>query len=137
MNLDAKDIFPETSALLEKYEAAMLLKKNGNFLAAERILVELTSKPSIYHGHYRELFILQRKRIKQLVASEEYAEALSLLEGMVEKNESMINAMCDYWSPIHGVKREKAYFSSYGKINKTDTKLIEQLKSKIRDPLKK
>lgn len=120
MELRSCDIDAYGAEMISRFEKAMALKGKGQDEDMETLLLKSTNPPSIYHGHYRELFIIWRKRVKAYVKEHRHRDVVDLLSKMLALNEEMINEMCRYWTPIHQVERKPAYFMSYSKITKTD-----------------
>lgn len=79
MSMD-EDAVSHNQEMVMRYEKAMEMKKAGDLKAVEELLLPSVSPPSIYHGHYRELFINWRKMIKQHLSEGMNADALSLLK---------------------------------------------------------
>jgi len=120
-------------AMVMRYEKAMEMKKAGDLKAVEKLLLPSVNPPSIYHGHYRELFINWRKMIKQNLSDGMNYEALSLLKRMFILDGEMLNAMREYWSHVQGKEIAQEYFATYSKINKSDIKMIHNLSQKLGD----
>ncbi|MDU5837146.1 MAG: hypothetical protein E6Z53_08780 [Pantoea sp.] len=120
MDIRSCDVDPYGAEMTSRFEKAMSLKGKGLDEEMETLLLKSTKPPSIYHGHYRELFIIWRKRAKAYIKESKERDAVALLAKMLALNEEMINEMCRYWSPIHQVERTPDYFMSYSKITKTD-----------------
>ncbi|EKY1998821.1 hypothetical protein QU500_002259 [Cronobacter sakazakii] len=128
--IKSSDVDPYGTEMLSRYEQSMLMKEKGNFDEAERLLISSVNPPSIFHGHYGELFKLWRKKIRKLIKAGDVNAALELLSLMFKLNSEMLDAMASYWSKIHGVERRVEYFASYSKINKTDIALFKKYSAK-------
>lgn len=120
MELRSFDVDPYGEEMTSRFEKAVSLKGKGLDEEVETLLLKSTNPPSIYHGHYRELFIIWRKRVKAYVKEHRHREVVDLLSKMLTLNEEMINEMSRYWAPIHQVERAPDYFLPYSKITKTD-----------------
>ncbi|ELY6360289.1 hypothetical protein C5952_17700 [Cronobacter sakazakii] len=129
--ITSADIVGYNADMLSRYERAMLMKAAGNYDEAEELLLPSVNPPSIYHGHYRELFILWRKKIIRLSKLGDDKAVIELLLRMFKLNAEMLNEMARYWSEIHGVERKVEYFASYSKINKTDITLLKRYANNI------
>lgn len=120
MELRSCDVDPYGAEMTSRFEKAMSLKGKGLDEEMEALLLKSTNPPSIYHGHYRELFIIWRKRVKAYIKERRERDAVALLTKMLALNEEMVNEMCRYWGQIHQIERTPDYFMSYSKITKTD-----------------
>ncbi|EFE7739090.1 hypothetical protein [Escherichia coli] len=132
MSMD-EDAVSHNQEMVMRYGKAMEMKKAGDLKAVEELLLPSVSPPSIYHGHYRELFINWRKMIKQHLSEGMNADALSLLKKMFILDREMLAAMKDYWSAVQGKRLTEDYFSTYSKINKSDIKMIHNLSQMLGD----
>ncbi|MDJ0087718.1 hypothetical protein [Pantoea allii] len=120
MEIRSCDIDPYVEEMTLRFQKAMSLKGKGLDEEIEELLLRSTNPPSIYHGHYRELFIIWRKRVKEYIKERREHDAVVLLTNMLSLNEEMIDEMCRYWGQIHQVEITAEYFMSYSKITKTD-----------------
>ncbi|WP_241596010.1 hypothetical protein [Rosenbergiella epipactidis] len=119
--------------MYSRYELAMKMKSEGNIDEVERLLLPSVIPPSIYHGHYRELFINWRKKIYLHEKAAEYSKIVSLIKLMIKLDAELLHKMREYWSPIHGVDRSPEYFFRYSKIKKTDLKKLQKYSEIIGD----
>lgn len=126
MEFRSFDLDPCGAEMTSRFEKAMLLKGEGLDEEVEALLLKSTNPPSIYHGHYRELFIIWRRRVKAHVKARRGHDAVALLTKMLVLNEEMINEMCRYWGQIHKIERTPDYFMPYSKITKTDVASLKK-----------
>ncbi|SET28023.1 hypothetical protein [Thorsellia anophelis] len=116
-----------------EYDEAVRLIKNGELEKAEIILRHLTSKPTIAHGYYRELFKLLRDKIKLKFKNNELETVIEMVTEIIHLNDAMLNEMARYWSGVHKKKRTVGYFSSYSNVKVTEVKLMLKSAIKIGD----
>lgn len=126
ITLSSKDADPVGSEMVARYEKAMSMKAEGKDDEVEKLLLPSVDPPSIYHGHYRELFIVWRKKLRKASKACDDHQVIQILMRMIELNTEMIMEMSRYWSSIHGVERTPDYFRSYSKVNKTDVAMLKK-----------
>lgn len=126
ITLSSKDVDPIGSEMVARYEKAMSMKAEGKDAEVEKLLLPSVEPPSIYHGHYRELFIVWRKEIRKASKAYDHQKVVQILTRMLLLNTEMIMEMSRYWSLIHGVERTPEYFRSYSKVNKTDVAMLKK-----------
>jgi len=131
--LTSEDIDPEGTALFEGYQKAMLLKKNGEYEQAELILLKSCEPPSIYKGHYRELFKIWRKYNRDDIKLKKYSEVSARVLKMVKLDEEMINGMLDYWGERQNKTLPKAYFDKDRNLLVSDAKALKKSSEILED----
>lgn len=131
--IPAQLVDPEGSEFYSRYIQAIAMKQEKRFNEVESLLMPSVEPPSIYHGHYRELFVAFRHRIKALEKNSEHQAIVALLLKMIRLNNEMLQKMSDHWSPIHGVYRPPSYFTNYSKINNTDLKKLVKHATALND----
>ncbi len=123
--LEYKNIDPDGFKLIENYEQAMLFKQQGNYGEEERFLLPSVNPPSIYTGHYRELFIIWRMVIKMYAKQGKDMDIVSLLKRMISLDEEMLSELCRYWSERHGTVRNREYFIGSSNLKVNDIKHLK------------
>lgn len=123
--LEYKNIDPDGFNLLQNYEQAMIFKQQGNYGEEERFLIPSVNPPSIYTGHYRELFIIWRMVIKMYIKQGKDSEVVSLIKRMINLDEEMILKLCKYWSERHETERSREYFIGTSNLKITDIKYLK------------
>ena len=122
--LTSKDIDPEGHACYQRYEEAMQAKNRGDFDAAERLLEQSCITPSIYSGHYRELFIIYRKRNRDDLEAKRYESVVSRVQKMLKYDDELIAAMLAYWSERQGKRLPPHHFDGSRNFKVSDARAL-------------
>ena len=125
-NLTAQDIDPEGAELFNYFQRAMVLKKEGRISEAEALLIKSTERPSIYKGHYRELFKVWRKLNRDDLKAKKYQEVSNRVLNMHRLDDEMINEMLRYWSIQQKRKLPKDYFDNDRNLLVSDAKILRK-----------
>ncbi|MGM0429771.1 MAG: hypothetical protein ACQEQ2_05680 [Pseudomonadota bacterium] len=120
------DIDPEGAALFDGFQEAMELKKEGKFREAEALLLKSTNPPSIYKGHYRELFKIWRKLNREALKADNFEDVESRVLKMVRLDEEMITKMLHYWGVQQKRKLPLDYFDKDRNILLSDVKALKK-----------
>ena len=131
--LTSADVNPEGATVYARFQKAMELKKEGKFLEAEPLLIKSTEPPSIYHGHYRELFKVWRQFNRNDLKAEKYKEVSSRVLNMYRLDNEMINEMLRYWSIQHEKKLHKNFFDKYRNLLIGDAKALKKSAESLQD----
>ena len=124
--LSSVDIDPEGAALFDGFQKAMELKKQGKFSEAEALLIKSTEPPSIYKGHYRELFKVWRQFNRDDLKAKEYEKVTGRIINMLRLDDEMIDEMLRYWSIQQNRKLPKDYFETSRNILVSDAKALKK-----------
>lgn len=114
----------EARRRVASFDEAMAAKVSGDLVQAALLLRRAVSPPSIYHGHYRELFKIYRMLNKADMASGDLRSAASRLLEMVHLETEMIAEMLRYWSEVNRRRLPLDHFDSYRKLGVNDAKLL-------------
>ena len=96
--LTSADVDPEGAVKYSNYERAMALKKDGNFQEAAELLEISCTPPSIFKGHYRELFNIWRQLNRDSLKKGDYQIVIDRVTKMIRYDDEMIEEMLKYWS---------------------------------------
>jgi len=124
--LTSADIDPEGTALFNNYLKAMELKKEEKFSEAESLLIMSTKPPSVYKGHYRELFKLWRQFNREDLKAKKYQEVMDRVVNMYHLDSEMIDEMLRYWSIQQKRKLPKDYFDKSRNLLISDAKALKK-----------
>ena len=122
--LGPKDLDPEGYANYQRYEDAMKAKASGDLETAARLLEQSCNPPSIYSGHYRELFKIYRKKNREDLEAEAYPAVVHRVRQMIKYDEELIRAMLSYWGERQGRKLPPAHFDGSRNFKVTDAKAL-------------
>lgn len=98
--LTSADIDPENSAYVARYEDAMARKRQNDLLVAERLLRQSCEPPSIYKGHYRELFRIWREFNRRDLADGLHQTVVDRVLTMIRYDDELIAEMLSHWSKV-------------------------------------
>lgn len=124
--LTSADINPEGLATLDCYQKAMELKKSGKFSEAESLFIKSTEPPSIYKGHYRELFKLWRQFNRDDLKVKKYQEVTDRVLNMCRLDDEMVDEMLRFWSIQQERKLPKNYFDKDRNLLLSDAKALKK-----------
>ena len=124
--LTSADVDPANSEAFARYENAMTLKANGNLAGAAALLQISCSPPSIYKGHYRELFKIWRQLNRLAVADGEYPVVVARVRRMAEMDEELIQKMLGHWSKIQQRTLPPNYFDGDRNLLVSDVKALRK-----------
>jgi len=120
------DVDPEGAALFQGFQKAMELKKEGKLTEAEALLLKSTNPPSIYKGHYRELFKIWRKHNRDALKANEFEDVEARVLTMIRLDEEMIETMLHYWGIQQKRKLPSDYFDKDRNILVSDAKALKK-----------
>lgn len=123
----------EATEKVDNYTTAMQLKKNGNYLEAARLLETSCKPPSIYKGHYRELFKIWRILNKQDLSELKYKDIIKRILKMQKYDDQMIQKMLKYWSKVQKTTLPENYFDGNENLKITDAKTLLKAAMAIND----
>jgi hypothetical protein len=116
-NIDTKG-----AVLVDGFQKAMVLKKEGRFSEAEALLIKSTEPPSIYKGHYQELFKIWRQFNRNDLKANKYQEVSNRVLNMLRIDDEMLR----YWSIQQKTKLPEGYFDNDRNILVSDTKTLKK-----------
>jgi hypothetical protein len=111
-SLASADIDPEGAEKYATYERAMALKKSGNLTEAAEFLAKSCTQPSIYKGHYRELFKIWRQFNHDDLNSNHHEKVIDRIITMIRLDQEMIQEMLRYWSVQQNRPLPSDYFDN-------------------------
>ena len=79
--------------LVDNYLLAMEVKKSGDLQKAAKMLELSTNPPSIYKGHYEQLFIIYRKLYRQDMQDGNYQAVIDRINRMINLDNEMLKAI--------------------------------------------
>ena len=136
--ITSADIDPEGAQLYDNYERAMQLKNKGDLDKAAIMLEKSCDPPSIYKGHYRELFKIWRQKNRDDLKVNNYEPVIERVQKMIRYDDEMIECMLDYWSKVQKCKLALDYFDSDRNLKISDVKaMLKAAKYLGRDDLVK
>lgn len=109
-----------------RYERAMALKKEGRLSDAAKLLLGSCESPSIYKGHYRELFRIWRQLNRDDLKSGRYQEVADRVLTMRRFDDEMIKEMLRYWSIVNKKKLPSDYFDDDRNLLVSDAKALKK-----------
>src|SRR5882724_8815775 len=110
--LTSADIDPESTGMYAGYERAMALKKDGKPFEAAELLLKSCDPPSIYKGHYREVFKIWRQINRDDLKANRYQQVVDRVLTMIRLDEEMVREMLRYWSIQQNRKLPSDYFDN-------------------------
>ena len=122
--LTSADLDPEGDEKYRNYELAMSLKKAGDLDGAAKLLIKSCEPPSIYKGHYRELFKIWRQLNREDLKKGHYNTVIDRVLKMIRLDDEMINEMLNYWGKQHRRKLPEKYFNNDRNLKITDAKAL-------------
>lgn len=122
--LTSYDLDPEGAEKYRNYERAMSLKKAGDLVGAAKLLIKSCEPPSIYKGHYQELFKIWRQLNREDLRRGIYSTVVDRVLKMVRLDNEMINEMLNYWGKQQKKKLPTDYFESDRNLKVTDAKAL-------------
>ena len=118
------DVDPDGTKKYNNYVRAMSLKKAGDFDSAAKLLESSCNPPSIYKGHYCELFKIWRQKNKEDIKKGNYKTVLDRILIMIRYDEEMIAEMLSYWSKQQKRNLPTDYFDKDRNLKKSDAKIL-------------
>lgn len=129
----ARDVDPEGSRLYDNYSQAMAYKEKGEFEKAATLLEQSCIEPSIYKGHYRELFKIYRQWNKIHVKKAQYSVVSDRVLKMIRYDEEMIKCMLKHWSKVQKQSLPKDYFDKDRNFKISDAKALLKAAENLND----
>lgn len=108
----------------ENYQNAMQVKQAGDLQKASEMLELSCVSPTIYKGHYRELFVIYREFNKQDFNEKNYQSTINRVLKMLRYNDEMLNAICKHWSVIHQKEYQILDFVQDSNIKLADLRML-------------
>jgi hypothetical protein len=130
--LTAADVDPANSAAYARYEQAMLLKQGGDLKGAAALLEESCSPPSIYKGHYRELFKVWRQLNRDDFAAGSNRQVVERVRTMVKLDDELISEMLRHWSNVQARQLPTDYFDADRNLLQSDAKALLKAASALK-----
>jgi hypothetical protein len=131
--LTSADVNPEGAAKYSNYERAMALKKDGKLQEAAALLEISCTPPSIYKGHYRELFNIWRQLNRDSLKKGDYQIVIDRVTKMIRYDDEMIEEMLRHWSIQQRRKLAKDYFDKDRNLKISDAKALLKAAKAIGD----
>jgi hypothetical protein len=124
--LELKDVDPDGASKIANYERAMELKKSGQVQEAVDLLYKSCDPPSIYKGHYRELFKIWRQLNRKDSKNENYQTVVDRVDTMVRLDKELIEEMLRYWGEVQNRTLPKDYFGVHENLLVSDAKALRK-----------
>jgi hypothetical protein len=124
--LTSADVDPENAEKYAGYERAMVLKKACKFSEAAEILLKSCDPPSIYKGHYKELFKIWRQFNRDDLNASRHQEVVNRVLTMVRLDDEMIREMLRYWSIQQKKELPPHYFDNDRNLLLSDAKALKK-----------
>lgn len=118
------DVDPEGAEAVNRYEQAMVLKRQGDLAGAAGLLVQSCIPPSIYQGHYRELFKIWRQMNRDDLKSGSFEPVISRVNDMIRLDEEMIKGMLTHWGTVQKRELPGDYFDKSRNLLQADGKAL-------------
>lgn len=135
--MTSADVDPDGAEKFAYYEAAIATKSEGKLEKAAKLLEKSCVPPSIYKGHYRELFQIWRNFNRQDLKEKEYNRVIDRVKKMIRYDNEMIEEMLKYWSKMQNRKLPSNYFDRDRNLKMTDVKALISAAERVRnEPLK-
>jgi len=122
--LTARDVDPTNARLYGNYTEAMKCKEQGELTTAASLLEESCKPPSIYKGHYRELFKIYRQWNREDVEAGRYEPVVERVLKMVRYDDEMIKCMLEYWSEVNRRHLPVHHFDKDRNLKVSDAKAL-------------
>ena len=122
--LSAADIDPVNTASLHRYEHGMRLKQGGDLAATAALLAQSCQPPSIYKGHYCELFKVWRAMNRDDLKAGKHAEVAGRVTTMIRLDDEMITEMLRHWGERQRRLLPPVYFDRDRNLLKSDAKAL-------------
>lgn len=124
--LTSADVDPEGTEKYAGYERAMALKKSGKLSEAAELLTKSCNPPSIYKGHYRELFKIWRQFNRDDLNASRHQEVIDRIITMIRLDQEMIKEMLQYWSIQQKRQLPPDYFNNDRNLLVSDAKALKK-----------
>ena len=122
--LTSADIDPEGAEKYANYVRAVLLKKDGDIRKAAMLLMKSCEPPSIYKGHYEELFKIWRQLNREDLKNGKYEIVANRVLKMIQFDDEMIIEMLSHWGEVQKRRLPKDCFDSDRNLKVTDAKAL-------------
>lgn len=122
--LSAADVDPENAVALGRYQMAMAHKAAGKLAEAASLLEPSCAPPSIYKGHYRELFKIWRTLNRDDLKTGNHVAVAQRVQTMIRFDDQMIEIMLRRWGDVQGRTLPKDYFDGDRNLRQTDLKAL-------------
>jgi hypothetical protein len=132
-DLKSADIDPRNAECFARYERAMTLKRSGNLEGAAALLEQSCQPPSIYKGHYRELFKIWRLFSRADSASSNHSGVVARVRRMIEFDDQMIAEMLCHWGGVQQKQLPLDYFDGDRNLLKSDARALLKSGSALQD----
>ncbi len=116
-----------------RYSEAMAKKEQGQLDDAVHILLSSCVPPSIFHGHYHQLFIIWRSFNKSDLKLGAYSVVIDRVRTMLRLNEEMMACMTEYWSERFHARVPDDYFDIYSNFLIFDANTLLKAAQAIND----
>jgi hypothetical protein len=123
-DLTSADVDPGGSEKYGNYERALSLKKAGDLDGASKLLQKSCDPPSIYKGHYCELFKIWRQQNKEDIKKGNHNAVVDRVLKMIQYDDEMIDEMLNYWGKQQKRKLPIDYFDNDRNLKMCDAKAL-------------
>lgn len=123
----------EALAFANTHDLARSLRLSGDLDGAEALLTPIVSEPNIFHGIYRELFLVLRQKNRNDSGAANWVRVIERVRRMAELDSEMICAMLGHWSRVQNVDLPPDYFENYRKLKLSDAKVMLKAAETIGD----
>jgi len=124
--LTTADIDPDGAKKWAIYQSAMRDVKNGDLSSAAEKLETSCIPPSIYKGHYRDLFKIWRKWNRRDFTAGHYGVVVERVGKMIRYDDEMIREMLRYWSVQQRQDLPRDYFDKDRNLKITDVRTLRK-----------
>jgi len=124
--LKSVDVDPDGAGKYAGYEKAIALKKAGRLFEAVAILEKSCNSPSIYKGHYRELFRIWRQFNRDDIKGGRYQDVVDRVLTMIRYDDEMIHEMLRYYSIQQKRELPKDHFNGDRNLLISDAKALKK-----------
>ena len=131
--LTSADIDPDGAEKYLRYVEAMTCKRDGDISSAEALLLQSCVRPSIYKGHYCELFKIWRQFNRDDLKAHRHEPVVGRVLTMTRLDEEMIQEMIRYWSVQQNRKLPQNYFDKDRNLLITDAKALLKAAEELGD----
>lgn len=122
--LTSADVDPKNAAHFARYEEAIALKRKNDLLGAERLLRQSCEPPSIYAGHYRELFRIWREFNRRDLTAGQHQTVVDRVLTMIRYDDEMTAEMLHHWGEVQKRVLPPDYFDYSRNLLVSDVKAL-------------
>lgn len=112
--------------LVDNFLLAMEVKKSGDLQKAAKMLELSTNPPSIYKGHYEQLFIIYRKFYRQDMQDGNYQAVINRINRMIKLDNEMLEIIAHYRTTVQNNPCNIDDIKDESNIKVTDLKTLQK-----------